>query len=201
METRFFPLSLVFLAAVFVRPTESITPLPLRDGVGSCAPILLEDFGSATGFSDVGILPVSFIGMDNNSAPPFLRVRRFILLCEAIGVSRSSVSSISALVEYDRQSPLATGLTAQVTVDCVAGENPSFYPTSPSGSNGQTLDTTQSANNKLNTDVIGDFSAPTKRDCGLCWEGASSNLDVDDASNCLGRLSYRVILSEHNYFK
>lgn len=91
----------------------------------------LDLFGSTQVFSDHGILPVTFITSDG-SDPPFLRVKCFNLVCESIGLTRGSASSISAIVEFERQDKQSTLFTAQVTVDYVGGsEIPSFYPDPP----------------------------------------------------------------------
>ena len=52
-------------------------------------------------FSNVGVLPVNFIRGDSG-APEFIKITKFSILCEAIGGTRGSTSSVSVLLSFDQ---------------------------------------------------------------------------------------------------
>ena len=204
MESRLRHLWLALLVTVSVQLTRSQQgETPARVSVGSCSQVVLSDFGNTTSFSSRGILPVVFITGDGTT-PPMLMVTRFKLLCDVIGTTRDSSTSISALVEFKRPSKDTPNL-AQVTVDCqtyqsTTGETlSSFYPPAPSGSSGTALDTTTvSRGDKLRQDPVATFDTPTSLNCGRCVDPIVG-VKVDSSTHCLRKLSTYILSAARLY--
>ena len=191
MVSRLQFLWLALLVAISVQLSQSqITRL--REGVGSCLPVILDNFGNTTSFSRLGILPVTFVGGDGSS-PYWVKVNRFNVVCESIGLTRNSVSSFSAIVEYDRdgfpgqRGNIVRNLIAQVTLDC--RRDGIFYRIPRSGASGLELDTTQISrgSTRKDSDILGNFSTIMDRKCGLCVDSRVGS-NVNNVTHCLGRL-------------
>ena len=168
---------------------ESVPPA-LRRGIGyNCSRVEPSLFGSSEVFTNNGALSVNLIQFDGSS-PPFLRITRFAIVCEATGLAKDTINSISVLIQYDvRQSGgvIFPGQIAQLTLDCVPGATPSedsIFPPTPPGTLGTDLDTTQSHGGiKLRTGTIDQFSLPTDTICGACKTAVGSSYVYDD-TNC-----------------
>ena len=164
----------------------------LREGVGSCWPVILDTFGNTTSFSQLGILPVTFVG-DYENNPYWLKVNRFNVVCESIGLTRNSVSSFSAIVEYDRdgfpgqRGNIVRNLIAQVTLDCRS--DGFFYRLPRPGASGLELDTTRinSGFKRKDNVILRNFSTTMDRKCGKCVDSRLGSR-INNVTHCLGRL-------------
>ena len=183
----------VFAVCFQIAPTlsEDIQYSPLGRNIGSCDPVTVGLFGSVNGFSDIGVLPVTFI-RDDGGAPELVNITGFAVLCEAIGSTRGSASSVSVLLDFDHidhRGNIAHGQQRQITIDCQRnGEThaDSFYPAASPNADGTDLDTTASAGGvkvQEPPNILADFTTPTDTRCGKCITSLASNA-VRNVTNC-----------------
>ena len=159
-------------------------------------PVILDNFGNTTGFSQLGILPVTFVG-GHGSSPYWLKVNRFNVVCESIGLTRNSVSSFSAIVEYNRdgfpgqRGNIVRNLIAHVTLDC--RRDGIFNRVPRPGASGLELDTTQiSIGPKWkDSDILGNFSTIMDCKCGKCVDSRLGSR-VNNVTHCIGRLIHCI---------
>lgn len=176
--------SLLLLPAIFTQDY----PAPRAGGFGDCNLPTENDtiLGSNETFSNVGLLPSLFASGDGSSAP-FLRIVRSRLTCVTTGfTSRFTASSVSFIVEYERQDNQGVIVRAQVSVDCIPDPNNpaqdfSFYPM-PSGSDPRTASVSAGSILRDNTNVS--YNTALRVDCSECSEESGSRGDL--IARCLG---------------
>ena len=189
-------LILLLLVVVYVQMTRTQSdevPTELRATIGSCDVVSATLFGSETGFSNIGVLPVNLIE-DDGGAPPPVRITGFKILCEAIGSSRESASSVSVLLEYDIMTgeTVDPGQQRQLSIDCQRLPDPldTFYPDPPSNADGTDLDTTVGGGGVkrlMPPNILATLSTPTDRSCGRCVTSLLGPA-ISNVTNCERKL-------------
>ena len=192
MRVLLLPL-LILLTQTAISHEQSYPVLPYSRG--SCH--RLEDhtnmFGNRTAYSSQGLLPSLFI-RDDTIFPPSLKIVRTKLLCETIGLERNTASSVSFLVEYQRQDSPLRNFIAQVMVDCVRdphnpNANYSFHPVPAPGAVGKNLNTAQNSSTLIidETSISANFATIPKFRCGHCEIYDYHPSINDQTTKCTGK--------------
>ena len=112
--------------ALFILPGVQLQTPTLRSGVSSCERPSLDDFGSLdSGGSDQGI--VADLSGGGDAAPQIVRIVAVNIVCEASGLTRDSLSSISVIVQYECLDTQCGGmgnvLIDQYRLDCLESDD------------------------------------------------------------------------------
>ena len=165
-----------------ILPGVQLQTPELRNGVSSCERPSLEDFGSMdSGGSDEGIVTGFFGGSDFGIVPPqTIRIMAVNRVCEASGLTRDSLSSISVIVQYECLDTQCGGMgnvfIDQYRLDCIETDGVASFSGVTSGD----IRTATAG-------VVGNLTTPLMDQCGRCV--LSSGLFASDpATYCLSKL-------------
>ena len=165
-----------------ILPGVQLQAPPLRSGVSSCERPSLDDFGSSDAAgSNEGILTGFFGGGEAGIVDPqTIRIVAVNWVCEASGLTRGSLSSISVIVQYECLDTKCGGMNNvfidQYRLDCIETDGVASFSGVTSG-----YIRTAAA------EVVGDLTTPLMDQCGRCV--LPSGLFMSDpVTYCLGKL-------------
>ena len=168
--------------ALFILPGVQLQAPTLRNGISSCESPSPESFGSMdSGGSDQGIVADFFGGGDAGVVPPqIVRIMAVNMVCEASGLTRGSLSSISAIVQYECLDTQCGGMNNvfidQYRLDCLEFDD---GVASFSGVTSGEIRT-------VAAEVVGNLTTPLMDQCGRCV--LPNGLFMSDpATYCLGK--------------
>ena len=175
-------IALFLFTSAILRVAHLQTPT-LRSGVASCERPSLDDFGSmdATG-SNEGIVSGFFGGGDAGIVDPqTIRIMAVNRVCEASGLTRDSLGSISVIVQYECLDSQCGGRGStfidQYRLDCIETDGVASF----SGVTNGDIRT-------VAAEVVGNLTTPLMNQCGRCV--LPSGLFMSDpATYCLGNVS------------
>ena len=165
-----------------ILPGVQLQTPELRNGVSSCERPSLEDFGSLdSGGSNQGIVAGFFGGGDAGIVDPqTIRIVAVNRVCEASGLTRDSLGSISVIVQYECLDTQCGGMNSvfidQYRLDCIETNGVASF-------SGVTIGDIRTAA----YGVVGNLTTPLMDQCGRCV--LPSGLFMSDpATYCLGKL-------------
>ena len=149
-----------------------------RNNIGSCARLRRTDFGTWEAPSDRGIVAQS-LQLDNGGTEDSVRVLEVSILCEAAGLRRDTVSSISALVTYECNGTTCgeapVNRTEQFQLDCFSDVNgDSFFPLRVEFGTVRAPDPSST------------HDTPRNSRCGLCADPSTSGIATETSTYCFG---------------
>ena len=166
-----------------ILPGVQLQTPTLRSGVSSCERPSLEDFGSSdTAGSNEGILTGFFGGGDRGFIDPqTIRIVAVNRVCEASGLTRDSLGSISVIVQYECLDTQCGGtgnvFIDQYRLDCIETNGVASFSGVTSGD----------IRTGAVYGVVGNLTTPLMDQCGRCV--LPSGLFMSDpATYCLGKL-------------
>lgn len=162
-------------------------PVPRR-GVGNCAEVTLANLGSPDELTTQGIVAATFRISDAvGEVSNLVRIVRHLVVCEASGATRDTISSISVVVEYEwctvAANPCVPAVaTDQFQFDCL-GEDSFLDGSETNGVAGNPAKTL--GESVRTTSPTGTFATTPTDQCSECAAPAYL-LDPDPDTHCLG---------------
>ena len=170
------------IALFSILPGVQLQTPELRNGVSSCARPSQDIFGSFdSAGSDDGIVARNFGTGDEGGTLQTVRIVAVNVVCEASGLTRDSLSSISAIVEYECLDNGCGGMnmifTDQYRLDCIEDSGVASFSGVTSGN----------VRTAAADGVVGNLTTPLDVQCSQCVFPTALR-PSDPASYCLGNL-------------
>ena len=168
------------IALFSILPGVQLQTPTLRNGVSSCARPSQDIFGSFdSAGSDGGIVARYFGAGDGGETPETVRIVAVNMVCEASGLTNDSLSSISAIVQYECLDSGCGGMnmifTDQYRLDCIEDSGVTSFSSVVNGN----------VRTAAADGVVGTLTTPLDVQCSQCVSPTALRLS-DPASYCLG---------------